>query len=160
MKKAVLASRGEAERRLKEASLARKRARESLLDVESNAAKEKARSAVVDASKDKISHGVTLPERQRYPGEDRGNGLDHSCEVSANLDDKDRILRFRAQSISNGVSMGAQDKGRAGVARTSLQNNVSVNEKERSEILAHYNGLEEKANKTAPFVLQGRNSSQ
>lgn len=179
MRKAAVASRGESERRVKEAAFAKKRARESLQHVESNAAKEKARSVVVDA-KDKIGKGncivggvgMTLAERDRYPNDDRDDGLDNSCEVSANLEDKERMTGFRAQSISNGVSMSTDDKERgrviagSGMGRPSLQNSASVNEKETSGALAHYNGLEDKANKTVPFVeghfhhLQGRNSSQ
>lgn len=170
MKKAVLTSRSEAERRLKEAAFARKRARESLLDVESSAAKEKAARSVVLDAKAKISQGNSIVGVPLAGGVDRGNGVDHSHshEVSANLEDKDRrMVGLRAQSTGNGVSTGTQDKERdrgtasgMGHARPSVQNNVSVNEMERSGALAHYNGLEEKANKAAPFVLQGRNNSQ
>lgn len=155
MKKAVATARVEAEKRAKEAAVAKKRVKESLQHVASIAVKGKASSVANDknsqANRILGGVGVTLRERDRYAGDDRNEGLDNSCEASATLEEKERTTGSRAQSTANGVSMSSEGK---------------ENGKERSGTLVRYNGLGEKANKAVPFVeghfqhLHGRNGSQ
>lgn len=142
MSKAVLVARAEAERRVREAALSRKRAREALEHVVAVATKEKAKRNEVSAEgsvsrsgsvhvgvKEETCKGnggvvAGAVEQNRIENQGRVDGavMDSSCELSANLNnvglsEKERVQGFSAKSSvlgspKNGVTVAADDEER------------------------------------------------
>ncbi|XP_019052140.1 PREDICTED: uncharacterized protein LOC104590888 [Nelumbo nucifera] len=166
MSKAAAAARIEAEKRVKEAALTKKRAREALERVAFLVGKEKERGkemtlvprSVPVSEQRKKSKGysavaATVAAHKRIQDNLKAGGNDKPGGIPVNLNnniasrEKDRWARIRPPSVvqmlpKNGISVDDRDKQKASsapvIVRQQLQNTDAVNEHDRSGSISNF----------------------